>query len=237
MVNASIARVFDLNQVNPHHPSLAWALTRSRELPHEASMSKSTRTTLSRFHLSLLVLAIAVVAGGCSQGTHTDAQTEVHAGTTPTTSAVDQDAADQHMHEEAQHVTDEHVDHAAAVALPTPPTTPWASDAPLREGMRRMHQAIGALEHAEHGHLDASQATAAAQRVQEAANFMFANCKLAPEPDAALHGVLAALLSGAAAIKADPGDTSPVASMREAVALYPRMFEDVTWTADTATAE
>ena len=97
-----------------------------------------------------------------------------------------------------------------------------------------MHRAVEALGRAEHGHLDATQTSAAAQQVQDAANYMFSNCKLAPEPDAALHGVLASLISGAAAIKTNPANTSPVASMRDAVALYPRMFEDATWQADTA---
>ena len=200
-------------------------------------MSKSTRNTLAPFHLWLLALAIAAVALGCSHEEHADAKADAHAHATSAATAGDPDTADQPMHDDAGHASDEHAGHAAAMALPTPPATPWASDAPLREGMRRMHQAVEALGHAEHGHLDASQTTAAAQQVQDAANFMFANCKLTPEPDAALHGVLAALISGAAAIKANPADTSPVASMREAVALYPRMFEDATWTTDTATAE
>lgn len=123
-----------------------------------------------------------------------------------------------------------------AHAAPELPATPWPSDPPLREGMRRMHRAVQALTHAEHDHLDAAQATAAAQHVQDAASYMIANCKLAPEPDAALHGVLSTLLAGAAAIKADPTDTTPVAAMREALALYPRMFEDPEWQADTALA-
>ncbi len=133
---------------------------------------------------------------------------------------------------------DAHAAHAASdQAMPTLPATPWPSDPALREGMRRMQRAVQALEHAEHGHLDAAQSTAVAQQVQDAANYMIANCKLPAEPDAALHGLLSTLLAGAAAIKADPADTGPVASMREAIALYPRMFEDASWQSDTAAAE
>lgn len=205
-------------------------------------MSKSTRSTLSPFRLPLLALAIAAFAGGCSNDKQADAEAEARADATPAATAIDAGAADQQMHDDVDHTaaghgTDEHADHSAAVALPTPPATPWASDAPLREGMRRMHRAVDALEHAEHGHLDAAQTTAVAQQVQDAANFMFANCKLSPEPDVALHGLLARLMSGADAIKANPADTSPAASMREAVALYPRMFEDASWKTDTAPAE
>lgn len=197
-------------------------------------MSKPTRTTPSALRLSLLALAIAVIAGGCSQAEHADVQAETHATATPTANEIDHGAATTPMHGDTHQAADEHANHAAAVALPTPPATPWPSDAPLRDGMRRMQRAVDALGHAERGHLDATQTSAAAQQVQDAANFMFANCKLAPEPDAALHGVLATLMSGAAAIKANPADTSPAASMRDAVALYPRMFEDTTWQADTA---
>ena len=65
-----------------------------------------------------------------------------------------------------------------------------------------------------------------AAEVEDAAAYMFGHCTLAPEPDAALHGVLARLLGGARALAADPADTTPVAAMREAVADYPRLFDD-----------
>ncbi len=181
-----------------------------------------------------LVLVIAMTSG-CSDRA---AAPEDTASATPAAAVAGHDATAEPMHDVAEHATDEHAEHATAItALPTPPATPWASDAPLREGMRRMHRAVDALGHAERGHLDATQTTAAAQQVQDAANYMITNCKLAPEPDAALHGVLATLMTGAATIKGDPANTTPVASMRDAVALYPRMFEDATWKADTAPAE
>ena len=195
-------------------------------------MSMHSRNTL--LSMTTLALAIALATAGCSDRP----AAADSASTVPAAAETAHDAAAEPMHDVAEHAPDEHAGHATATtALPTPPATPWASDAPLREGMRRMHQAVDALGHAERGHLDATQTTAAAQQVQDAANFMFTNCKLTPEPDAALHGLLAALLSGATAIKANPGDTSPVASMREAVALYPRMFEDAAWQADTTPAE
>lgn len=202
-------------------------------------MSQSTSTILSFLRPGLLALAITAIVGGCNQDKPADIQADTHAAATES----GQDAAAQPMHADGeqasdQHAADEHADHGTATtALPTPPATPWASDAPLREGMRRVHQAVGALDPAQHAHLDAAQTTAAAQQVQDAANFMFANCKLAPEPDVALHGVLATLISGATALKANPADTAPVASMREAVALYPHLFEDASWQADTAPAE
>lgn len=200
-------------------------------------MSQSTRMIVNFLRPGVLALAVSVIAVGCNQEQHADARAEAPAHAAPAATASGHDAAAQPMHDEAPPAADAHADHAAAMTLPTPPATPWASDAPLREGMRRMHQAVNALGHAEHEHLDATQTTAAAQQIQDAANFMIANCKLAPEPDAALHGVLATLIGGAAALKANPADTYPVASMRKAVALYPRLFEDATWQADTAAAK
>lgn len=191
-------------------------------------MSTYTRNNV----LSMTVLAIALAAVGCSDRSATPQDT---ASTAPVAPAADHGALDA-APADAQKGADEHAAHATAGA-PALPSTPWASDAPLREGMRRMHQAVVTLGHAENGHLDATQTTAAAQHVQDAANYMITNCKLAPEPDAALHGVLATLMTGAAAIKGDPANTTPVASMRDAVALYPRMFEDAKWQADTAPAE
>ena len=171
-----------------------------------------------------------VISAGCAE--HESA----HAAAADSLPAAHADAG--HAAHGAAAGEDAHAAHAApGQSMPTLPATPWPSDPALREGMRRMQRAVQALDHVEHGHLDAAQSAAVAQQVQDAANYMIANCKLPAEPDAALHGLLSTLLSGAAAIKADPADTGPVASMREAIALYPRMFEDVTWQADTAAAE
>lgn len=174
--------------------------------------------------MTLVALGIALAAGGCSE--------RPAAADGPAAAAHETAHASVATAEARAPTPDAHAAHAPVAALPA---TPWASDAPLRDGMRRMHQAVSALEHAEHQHLDAAQTTAAAQQVLDAANDMIANCKLPAAPDAALHGLLATLMTGAAALKKNPGDTSPVASMRGAVALYPRMFEDATWQTDTAT--
>ena len=99
-----------------------------------------------------------------------------------------------------------------------------------------MHAAVDALTHAEHGQADPAQVTAAAGQVLGAADYMFANCKLEPEPDVALHSLLAVLMKGATTLKDSPADLSPVAGMRQALALYPRMFVDPDWQADTAPA-
>lgn len=102
----------------------------------------------------------------------------------------------------------------------------WTPDAPLMEGMEKMHDAIKGLHHHEMGHLDDTQVDQLATQVDEAAAFMFANCKLDAEPDVALHGILARLMAGAEALHADPADPAPVADMHAALQDYPKLFND-----------
>lgn len=102
----------------------------------------------------------------------------------------------------------------------------WAPDPPLQQGMRRMRDALAGLAHHEMGHLDETQVDNLATEVDEAAAFMFANCKLEPEPDVALHGVLARLMAGAEALHAAPADPTPVADMRAALEDYTKLFDD-----------
>lgn len=132
-----------------------------------------------------------------------------------------------------QHVAHQPVDHAAHAghgASPAPEIAAdhvrWQPDAPLREGMRRMAVAVEALGHHEHAHLDPVQVRKLADAVNGAAAYMFANCKLDPEPDAALHDVLARLMGGARALADNPDATAPVAPMRAALADYARLFDD-----------
>lgn len=201
------------------------------QLPLNNRAADSAAATRRLLPLAALALASALAAG-CSEPPATP-----QAVSSTATTATQHEGARSNGHEETA-AADTHAAHApAGTSPPTLPATPWATDAPLREGMRRMHRAVEALSHAEHDHLDPAQITAAAQQVENAAHYMITNCKLPPEPDAALHGVLATLMTGASAIKRDPFDTAPVAAMRDAVSLYPRMFADAAWEADTAVAE
>ena len=52
---------------------------------------------------------------------------------------------------------------------------------------------------------------------------------LDPKADAALHGIIGALLAGSASLKDKPDDAAPVATLRAALADYPKFFDDPTW--------
>ena len=70
--------------------------------------------------------------------------------------------------------------------------------------------------------------------VEQAVIFMYAHCTLAEAPDAALHGILVPLLGAAQVLKRDPRQLKAVADMREAIAHYPKYFDDPGWVAAAA---
>lgn len=153
-----------------------------------------------RFPTTLLVLALA--AGPACAAEPRDAGVDHH---------------EQHKHHGA--------DRDLAMTAPADGVR-WTPDAPLQEGMRRTRGALEGLSQHGSGRLDDAQVRELATAVDEAVAFMFANCKLEPEPDHALHAILARLMVGAQALHANPSDPSPVASMHAALEDYTRQFDD-----------
>jgi hypothetical protein len=128
----------------------------------------------------------------------------------------------------AQH---DHAAHAHVAQPVPPPAQRWAADATLRDGMGRIHTALEELRHYEMGHMDATMALDRVGLIEQATADIFAKCKLAPEQDAVLHGMLVPLLGAAQKLEAAPQDMAQVQAMRRAVADYPRYFDDPGWTA------
>ena len=127
----------------------------------------------------------------------------------------------------------EHHDHAMHAGAPVQaPATRWTTDAPLREGMGRVRIALAELRHHEMGHMSPDQAREQAAAIEAAIASIFASCKLAPEADAALHGILAPLLAGAKRLHANPADKAAIAAMRDAVAGYAQRCDDPQWHAE-----
>jgi hypothetical protein len=106
------------------------------------------------------------------------------------------------------------------------PAQRWATDAPLREGMHGIRTAVEALAHYEMGHMGPEQAAGLAADIQSHVRDIIANCKLAPEADAALHAIIAPLMQNAAALQADPKKLEAIPPMRDALAEYARLFDD-----------
>lgn len=125
---------------------------------------------------------------------------------------------------------DAHAAHAEAMPLPAPPAQPWATDAPLREGMDGIASAVARAQAARQaGTFDAEQAKSLAGTVDERFKFMLANCKLEPEADVALHALLAQFVAGSRALAADPAAIAPMSHLQELLALYPRYFDHAGW--------
>ncbi|HSM12305.1 MAG TPA: DnrO protein [Lysobacter sp.] len=124
------------------------------------------------------------------------------------------------------HAQDGHEHHAPATASQEVPAQRYATDAPLRKGMAQIRIAVDALGHYERGHMGAQQAVTFATTIQEQIAYLVANCKLEPQADAALHGIIAKLGAGAQALKNDPADLAAIPPMREALADYRRTFDD-----------
>ena len=119
---------------------------------------------------------------------------------------------------------------AAAPAAQAPPAGQrWATDAPLRAGMARIRSAVEALQHGLMGHLTEAQQKDAAAQVDAAVADMIANCKLEPEADASLHGLLAPLVAGAGAVREGRFGQPELAAMQDALAQYPQRFDDPGW--------
>jgi hypothetical protein len=122
-----------------------------------------------------------------------------------------------------------HAEHAYQSPPVAVPAQHWTPDAPLREGMRRARAAVENLQQYETGQMGATDAVQQAAEVEAAVVFMFANCKLAAEPDEALHGILVPLITAAQALKADPQNLATIAEMRAQIAHYPQYFDDPGW--------
>jgi hypothetical protein len=129
----------------------------------------------------------------------------------------------------------DHAAHAHGTAV-APPAQRWAADATLRDGMGRIHSALEELRHYEMGHMSEAMALDRVGLIEQAASDIFTKCKLTPQADAALHGMLVPLLAAAQTLRQHPQDVAAVAAMRAAVADYPRYFDGPDWTDAAATA-
>lgn len=135
----------------------------------------------------------------------------------------------------AQHAHTHH-EQAVETAAVTAPPEGWATDAPLRAGMLRVHRALQSLQSYTEQHGDATGALQHAEEIDAAVAYMFANCALPPVPDRALHSILLPLLEANRALQADPGALAPIAVMRDTVARYPQLFHVPGWPGRAAAA-
>ena len=104
---------------------------------------------------------------------------------------------------------------------------PWATDAPLVQGMERIRDAVN--EAAALPALDADSAAALARSVRGQVDFLIANCRLEPDADATLHVFIAQLLGAAAALEKDPASAEGLPQLQETLREYPHYFAHPGW--------
>lgn len=124
-------------------------------------------------------------------------------------------------------------DHGHAVsAKPLPAGKRWATDEPLRTGMNNIRSALEPqLKAVRNDELGADQYKALAAHTEQQIAHIVTNCKLPPEADAALHGILAQIAEGTDAM-AGKSKTKPRDGALKVVAAldeYARTFDHPGW--------
>lgn len=122
--------------------------------------------------------------------------------------------------------------HAAAPAKPLPAGKRWATDAPLREGMMQIRQSLEPkLEAIHKDKLGADEYKALAEHANKQVANIVANCKLAPEADAALHGIIAQIGEGSEAMagKSKLAPRDGAVKIVQALDEYGRTFDHPRW--------
>lgn len=92
--------------------------------------------------------------------------------------------------------------------------------------MARLQESTAALERLAAAGADAAAIRDQADAIEETVAWLFAHCRLPPEPDAALHHLLAAVLDAAGRLRRTPDDPAPLAGLRDALAHYPQRFAE-----------
>lgn len=106
----------------------------------------------------------------------------------------------------------------------------WASNAPLRQGMTAIREAVVQALHADTSRaLSAAEANRLADTIRTQVDYLVAYCVLAPEPDAALHGLLGKLLEGAEGLRQNPADEAALDAIVTALKEYPVYFDHAGW--------
>ncbi|HYD75178.1 hypothetical protein [Ramlibacter sp.] len=122
--------------------------------------------------------------------------------------------------------------HASAAAKPLPAGKRWATDAALREGMTEIRHALEPQLGAIHDDkLAPEQYQAIAAKTEQQVAHIVANCKLPPDADAALHGIIADIGEATEAMsgksRAKPRDGA--VKLLGALDAYGRTFDHPGW--------
>ena len=136
---------------------------------------------------------------------------------------------------ESEDTAQAHHGHATHEAVPAPAPElaegqRWATDAPLREAMLRIREGVASRMHDFHEEsLSAAEAQALAVAVEADVQYMIANCRLEPQPDAALHALIGRMLGAADALRADPVAPGGMPELVSVLRDYGASFDHPAW--------
>ncbi len=128
-------------------------------------------------------------------------------------------------HEEpgAHDAHDAHAAHDAVMTAP-PEGKTWPTDEPLRTGMSRIEAGVEQAR-ATSEPVSREQALRLAQTVEENVTYIVRNCKLPPEPDAALHVLIGRMMAAAAQLKDDATSGQAVTQLDGVLQDYRATFD------------
>lgn len=122
--------------------------------------------------------------------------------------------------------------HASAAVKPLPAGKRWATDDALRKGMTEIRHALEPQLGAIHDNkLAPEQYQAIAAKAEQQVAYIVANCKLPPDADAALHGIIGEIgeateaMSGKSTAKPRDGAVKLLGALND----YGRTFDHPGW--------
>jgi hypothetical protein len=169
----------------------------------------------------IAAVALALLATGCNR-------TDERAAESTAPAAVGKsETHDQHAGG-ASH--DGHAEHGPAPVLAEGQR--WATDEPLRAAMTRIREAVERNSAAyDQQQLQAVDAETLASAVEQDITYMVANCRLEPEPDAALHALIGRMMNAAAALRKEPMSDAGLPQLVAVLHEYHATFDHPGWTA------
>src|SRR5690606_19547463 len=132
--------------------------------------------------------------------------------------------ADTDAHADVEAHADSHADHGPLPVLADGQR--WETDEPLRKAMADIRDDLAKNLPAYHdAQLQPADADALATAIQGNIDYMIANCKLAPEPDAVLHVMIGRMMGATAALRVDPASSDGMPQLVSVVNDYQATFD------------
>lgn len=102
----------------------------------------------------------------------------------------------------------------------------WKTDAPLRQGMQSINDAVmNAVPAYHHETLTKTASEKLARHINTQVNYLIENCKLEPDADATLHILIGDLLTGADKVSNDPLSEQGMPYLVKTLQQYQDYFE------------